>query len=44
MFLRAGGKHDLYINPVNGRKQPVPRHIEIDNYPAKHIRKYLGLE
>ena len=44
MFLRAGANHDLYLNPVNGRKQPVPRHTEIDNNLANHIRKYLGMK
>lgn len=42
-FLRPGAKHDIYINPSTGKKQPVPRHTEIDNMLAKHIRKHLGL-
>lgn len=44
VFLRTGANHDLYMNPATGKKQPVPRHTEIDNNLAKHIRKYLGLE
>ncbi|HYG62071.1 MAG TPA: type II toxin-antitoxin system HicA family toxin [Thermoanaerobaculia bacterium] len=40
---RHGGRHDIYVNPATGQKQPVPRHSEIDNALAKHIRKYLGL-
>ena len=44
VLLRPGAKHDIYINPSTGEKQPVPRHTEIDNKLAKHIRKYLGLE
>ena len=40
---RHGGRHDIWINPVNGLKQPVPRHVEIDNQLANHIMKYLGL-
>jgi predicted RNA binding protein YcfA (HicA-like mRNA interferase family) len=43
-LLRSGSRHDIYINPNTGKKQPVPRHSEIDNILAKHIRKYLGLE
>lgn len=43
LLLRPGSKHDIYINPQTGQKQPVPRHTEIDNALAKHIRKYLGL-
>jgi hypothetical protein len=40
---RHGAKHDIYLNPANGKKQPVPRHTEIDDRLAKHIKKYLGL-
>jgi predicted RNA binding protein YcfA (HicA-like mRNA interferase family) len=44
IFLKPGAKHDLYLNPATGQKQPVPRHTEIDNKLAKHIRKYLGMK
>jgi predicted RNA binding protein YcfA (HicA-like mRNA interferase family) len=44
IFLRPGSRHDIYLNPQTGQKQPVPRHTEIDNDLAKHIRKYLGLK
>ncbi len=43
ILLRPGSRHDIYLNSHTGMKQPVPRHIEIDNALAKHIRKYLGL-
>ena len=43
VLLRPGSNHDIYYNPVTNKKQPVPRHIEIDNALAKHIEKYLGL-
>ena len=43
VLLRHGGRHDIYLNPATGQKQPVPRHAEIDNALAKHIKKYLGL-
>ena len=42
-LLRSGGRHDIYWNPVNGRKQPVPRHTEVDEHLARHIKKHLGL-
>jgi len=42
-FKRHGSNHDLYLNPSNGKKQPVPRHTEIDEKLAKHIIKYLGI-
>ena len=40
---RRGAKHDIYINPKTGQKQPVPRHTEIDNQLVKHIKKYLSV-
>ena len=43
-LLRKGANHDIYVNPETGRKQPVPRHREIDNALAKHIRKFLDLD
>ena len=43
-LLRHGGRHDIYENPSTGQKQPVPRHNEIDNVLAKHIKKHLGLK
>jgi len=38
-----GKKHDLYINPNNGRKAPVPRHQEIADSLCYLIKKQLGL-
>jgi mRNA interferase HicA len=43
VLLRHGGRHDLYQNPATGQRQPVPRHREIDDALAKHIKKFLGL-
>ena len=40
---RHGAKHDIYLNPANGLNQPVPRHVEVDNRLARHIKRYLGL-
>jgi len=31
VFLRHGARHDVYLNPSTGKKQPVPRHSEIDD-------------
>jgi predicted RNA binding protein YcfA (HicA-like mRNA interferase family) len=42
VLVRHGGRHDLYINPKTGKKQPVPRHGEIDEILAKHILKELA--
>jgi predicted RNA binding protein YcfA (HicA-like mRNA interferase family) len=41
VLVRHGGRHDLYKNPATGKKQPVPRHNEIDETLAKHIKKEL---
>ena len=43
LLLRSGSRHDIYINPKTGQKQPVPRHNELDDILVKHIRKFLGL-
>jgi hypothetical protein len=34
VLLRAGGRHDIYVKPVTGKKQPVPRHSEVDEHLA----------
>jgi hypothetical protein len=44
VLSKHGARHDIYLNPKTGQKQPVPRHTEIDNGLANHIRKYLGLK
>jgi mRNA interferase HicA len=44
ILLRHGSRHDVYLNPKNGMKQPVPRHNEIDESLVKHIKKYLGIK
>ena len=41
VFQRHGSNHDLYKNPKTGKKQPVPRHREIDEQLARHILKEL---
>jgi len=42
IFVRPGARHDVYMNPKTGKKQPVPRHREIDESLAKHILKILS--
>jgi predicted RNA binding protein YcfA (HicA-like mRNA interferase family) len=44
LFHRHGSRHDIYLNPATGQKQPVPRHNEIDDALAKHIKRFLGLQ
>jgi len=43
VLLRHGSRHDIYLNPLTGRKQPVPRHNEIAGPLSRHIKKNLGL-
>jgi len=42
VFVRAGANHDLYMNAKTGKKQPVPRHKEIDEHLARHILRVLA--
>jgi len=44
VFPRPGSRHDIYLNPETGQRQPVPRHREIENHLVKHIRNHLGLQ
>jgi mRNA interferase HicA len=39
--LRHGQRHDLYLNPKTGKKQPIPRHNEIDEDLSRHIIREL---
>ena len=41
ILVRHGSNHDLYKNQLTGKKQPIPRHREIDEHLAKHIIKVL---
>lgn len=42
VLVRHGNRHDLYKNLKTGKKQPVPRHAEIDEDLARHIIKELA--
>ena len=41
---RHGGRHDIYTNPLNGKRAPVPRHSEIKESLVKLIKKQLGID
>ena len=43
-LYRHGKKHDIYLNPRNGRKVAVPRHAELKELMCKIIRRQLGLD
>ena len=42
LVIRHGGNHDWYQNPVTKVSQPIPRHLDIKEYLAKHILKVLN--
>jgi predicted RNA binding protein YcfA (HicA-like mRNA interferase family) len=42
VLVRHGSHHDLYKNPKPGKRQPIPRHDEIDDNLANHIMKELA--
>lgn len=44
IFIREGGNHTIYKNPVNGRMTSVPRHREIKEFLARKICDDLGIE
>ncbi|MEJ5378527.1 MAG: type II toxin-antitoxin system HicA family toxin [bacterium] len=41
---RHGAGHDIYMNPRNGRKAPIPRHSEIKDSLCDLLRRQLGLK
>ncbi len=41
-LCQIGANHDIYLNPRTGKKQPIPRHREIDESLARHIKKILA--
>ena len=42
VFLRHGGKHDVYIQPRTNKEAAVPRHTEINEFTAKAVLKKLS--
>jgi len=43
IFARHGSRHDIYENPANGRRAPVPRHREVPEVYVRGICKQLGI-
>lgn len=39
---RHGARHDIYANPANHQKAPVPRHQEIKESLCRLIKRQLG--
>jgi mRNA interferase HicA len=44
ILKRHGKRHDLCLNPANGKSAPVPRHTEIKDSLCRLIRRQLGLD
>ncbi|MFQ5915759.1 MAG: type II toxin-antitoxin system HicA family toxin [Nitrospinota bacterium] len=40
---REGGSHSLWVNPVTGAIEAVPRHTEISNVLARKICRGLAV-
>jgi len=43
VLKREGAGHSLWVNPVTGEMEAVPRHNEIKNQLAKKICKGLSI-
>lgn len=42
-FKREGSSHSLWINPLTGKIEAIPRHTEIPNLLANKICKNLSI-
>jgi len=42
IFVRHGGKHDIYVNPKTGVIEQIPRHSDIEENLARNIIKNLS--
>ena len=42
-LLREGGKHSVFVNPVNNQTSAVPRHREVNEFLARKICRDLGI-
>lgn len=40
---RHVSRHDVFLNRDNGKKAPVPRHREINEFIVNNIKKQLSL-
>ena len=42
VFVRAGGRHDIYRNVITGASDAIPRHREINELTARNIIRRLS--
>jgi len=43
VFIREGGSHTIYKNPISGKMTAVPRRREVKEFLAKKICDDLGV-
>lgn len=43
VFVREGGNHSVFLNPIYHKTSVVPRHIEIHSILARKICRDLGV-
>ncbi len=43
MLAREGGSHSMWINPVTGEIQAIPRHAEVKKFTARSICRKLNV-
>ena len=43
VFVREGGNHSIWSNPLNNRRTAVPRHSEIEPGMIRKICRDLGI-
>lgn len=43
VFMREGGSHAVWYNPVIDRTSTIPRHVEINTYLGRKICRDLGV-
>ena len=44
VFVREGGSHTILMNPVTGRRTPVPRHREVPEPLVRVICRQLAVQ
>jgi mRNA interferase HicA len=44
IFIREGGSHTIYKNPITGKMTSIPRHREVKEFLAKKICDDLNIK
>jgi mRNA interferase HicA len=42
-LLREGANHSIWINPLTGRKEAIPRHSDVKRHLARSICRNLAI-